>query len=480
MALLEGLEVGEINLSDVRFDNPNLRIDSEYFKKQYLKFFENVENLATLGSFVAEGYRVIYENTQVVDKLEATQKNYPVFLQAADLKTPFINTDDLFHVHENDWIRYPKGRVKHGELLIEVKGKIEKVALVPDDFPEKALVTGSLYKMSVNEKINKHYLLTYLICKYGVAFKERYKTNLLISFISKDDLYRIPVPQLSTAFQTKIEDLFKKLFADEKNAIDTYRKAETLLLETLGMADFTPSTDAVNIKSFKDSFAVSGRLDAEYYQLKYEDFERHVLHSQWNHTTVEAQFDLIKESSKREKQQYQYIEIGDINVSDGKANSNFVETIELPANAKIEAKRGDVLVSKVRPNRGAIAIIDFDDSDLIVSGAFTVLRAKSNGIISAETLKVLLRTKMYRDWLLKFNVGTSYPVIRDDDVLGLPIPIVDSDTQQQIADLVQHSFALKAQSTHLLEVAKRAVEVAIEQDEAAALAYITREGQHGD
>jgi type I restriction enzyme S subunit len=60
------------------------------------------------------------------------------------------------------------------------------------------------------------------------------------------------------------------------------------------------------------------------------------------------------------------------------------------------------------------------------------------------------------------------------------VPLVGMPIQRQIADLVQHSFALKAQSTHLLEVAKRAVEVAIEQDEAAALAYIAREGQHGD
>ena len=144
----------------------------------------------------------------------------------------------------------------------------------------------------------------------------------------------------------------------------------------------------------------------------------------------------------------------------------------MPANAKIEAKYGDILISKVRPNRGAIAIIDFDDTDLIVSGAFTVLRAKSDGIMSAETLKVLLRTSIYREWLLKFNVGTSYPVIKDDDVLDLPIPIVDFKIQRQIADLVQHSFALKAQSTHLLEVAKRAVEIAIEENEAAATAWI--------
>ncbi len=43
------------------------------------------------------------------------------------------------------------------------------------------------------------------------------------------------------------------------------------------------------------------------------------------------------------------------------------------------------------------------------------------------------------------------------------------EAQTQIATLVQQRFTLKAQSEHLLEVAKRAVEIAIEQDE---LGYI--------
>jgi type I restriction enzyme S subunit/type I restriction enzyme M protein len=38
--------------------------------------------------------------------------------------------------------------------------------------------------------------------------------------------------------------------------------------------------------------------------------------------------------------------------------------------------------------------------------------------------------------------------------------------------LVEESFKLKKQSEHLLEVAKTAVEIAIEQDEATAIAYI--------
>ena len=193
--MLEGLEISEINLSDVLLDNLNFRFDAQYFQKQYLSFLNSLTNLEPLGTFIESGYRVVYENTHIIDKKTGLENNYPLFLQAADLKTPFIETDNLYYVHQSEWDRYAKGHIKRGELLVEVKGKVEKVAIVPDDFPEKVLVTGSLYKAILKPTISKYYLLSYLICKYGVAFKERYKTNLLISFISKDDLYRIPVPK---------------------------------------------------------------------------------------------------------------------------------------------------------------------------------------------------------------------------------------------------------------------------------------------
>ncbi|MGF1532998.1 MAG: hypothetical protein ACFCUI_04805 [Bernardetiaceae bacterium] len=52
------------------------------------------------------------------------------------------------------------------------------------------------------------------------------------------------------------------------------------------------------------------------------------------------------------------------------------------------------------------------------------------------------------------------------------ILIIDFDKQREIADLVKESFKLKKQSEHLLEVAKTAVEIAIETDEERALAHI--------
>jgi type I restriction enzyme S subunit len=47
--------------------------------------------------------------------------------------------------------------------------------------------------------------------------------------------------------------------------------------------------------------------------------------------------------------------------------------------------------------------------------------------------------------------------------------------KKYITDLITQSFSLKKQSEHLLDVAKRAVEIAIEQDEAAAMAWIAEQ-----
>lgn len=87
-------------------------------------------------------------------------------------------------------------------------------------------------------------------------------------------------------------------------------------------------------------------------------------------------------------------------------------------------------------------------------------------------LQVLLRLPFYRDWLLRYNVGTSYPVIKDNDVLNMPIPLFDKEAQNDIAQKVKESSDMRNQSEQLLEYAKQAVEMAIEQGEDVALKWL--------
>ena len=279
---------------------------------------------------------------------------------------------------------------------------------------------------------------------------------------------------LKNDFQMEIEKLVKLSHQKLEDSKAFYKQAEELLLKELDLLNFTPSKEKVAIKSFSESFGASGRLDSEYYQPKYDEIEKLIIKNSSKETKILDEFEHIKTKFDKSKDGYNYIEIGNVNVSDGTNISNYVLTKNLPANAKIKVKKGDLLISTVRPNRGAITIIDMDDSDLVVSGAFTVLRKKEISQVNTQVLQVLLRTNIYKELLLKYNVGTQYPVIKDEDVLNIVIPIIDINIQTKIEEKIKESFKLKEESKQLLEVAKRAVEVAIEEGENVAMKYMEK------
>ena len=61
---------------------------------------------------------------------------------------------------------------------------------------------------------------------------------------------------------------------------------------------------------------------------------------------------------------------------------------------------------------------------------------------------------------------------RVSEIENVVVPIIDYAKQEKIAELIEESFSLKKQSEHLLEVAKKAVEIAIEENEETAMNYI--------
>ena len=68
--------------------------------------------------------------------------------------------------------------------------------------------------------------------------------------------------------------------------------------------------------------------------------------------------------------------------------------------------------------------------------------------------------------------GTILTAISKENFFNLPLPRIDAATQEKISAAVEKSFALRAESARLLNVAKIAVEMAIESGENAATKYL--------
>jgi restriction endonuclease S subunit len=466
---LEGLEVSEIMLSYARKNNEVFRFDSNYFQKKYLIEEETIRSkkFSTLKRLKIDikSFGAYSLNNDV----QYLNEGIP-FIRGVNMKKGRISFNDMIYIDATANSLLWKSEIKPEMVLLSMSGTIGDVAIASKTWNYPINSNQDIAKIDTKGNINPYFLYAFLLSKFGQNYLRREARGSVQQhvFLSQIELFEIPI--FPKSLTDKIQSIVE--LSDEKinQSTDLYTKAETILLESVGLTKYTSSKESVNIKSIKDSFLSSGRLDAEYYQKKYEQYESLIL-SQKN-TLIKDEYLHIKTQSKKEKAGYNYIEIGDINVADGTNKSNYILIEDLPANAKIIVQKGDILISNVRPYRGAVSIINSDEKDLIVSGAFTVLRKNKKSIFNNEVLKVILRTQIYKDWLLKFNVGTSYPVIKDEDVLNLPIPFIEETMQIQIAELVEESFRLKTESESLLDVAKQAVEMAIEEGEAKAMAFI--------
>ena len=65
-----------------------------------------------------------------------------------------------------------------------------------------------------------------------------------------------------------------------------------------------------------------------------------------------------------------------------------------------------------------------------------------------------------------------YPAISERDILQIPIPRIANATAESITRSIRAAHAARQEAQSLLERAKRAVETAIEQGEAAGMEFL--------
>lgn len=449
-------------MSKVRSASYSERMDSTFFLKKYLNHpsFNFPLSLNEVS--------LIKSGTTPTDR-DDNLKEGVVLLKTNDIRNNLLNkysSVDYF-ISEDINEKMISSQLKEGDVLVNIVGAtlevVGRVAYVSSTFP-KANITQAMSFVRLKSKYNKELLPTYLFAflqsSYGKIQINRNARPTGQYNLNNEELGAIKVPLIDLETQKQVDKIIKQSNDFVQKSTQSYQEAETLLLENLGLRAFQADSNPVNVKSLKESFLQTGRLDAEYYQTKYEQYWN-LIQSQ-DYVFIRDEYLHITQKPDWTKPMYQYIEIGDVNIGDGSYQTNWIETQELPANAKTQAQTGDILISTVRPYRGAVTIIGENDQDLVVSGAFTVLRRKENSVFNNEVLKVLLRSELYKDWLLQFNVGTSYPVIKDNDILNLPIPKISGEIQEKIAEYIRQSNDLRQQAQNLLAQAKNNVEFEIE------------------
>lgn len=150
--------------------------------------------------------------------------------------------------------------------------------------------------------------------------------------------------------------------------------------------------------------------------------------------------DLCKPSSGQIKEEadtlIDYIDISSVDNETKKVTGYQTITFgESPSRARKPVKRGDVLVSTVRPNLNAVALLEEDTPNVLVaSTGFCVLESKDD--VDSRFIFNFCKSKPFIDDMVSQATGASYPAVSDKIVRSALVPKYTYQEQQHISTVL--------------------------------------------
>jgi len=472
---LDGLEAVELKLSEVLEDNITFRFDSRYVNKEYLKAYLYLKSKEyNLNSKIS----LIKSGSTPRDRDE-TLKQGTILLKTNDIRNNILSDekDDFFYIDENTNKKMKSTQLKTGDVLMNIVGAttdvIGRSSLILDNFPSGNITQAMAFSRIINNNFLPEYLFILFQTYYGQIQVKRLARPTGQYNLNLDEVGRFIIPNRSLDFQLKIKELVISSHQKLEESKKLYKQSEELLLKELDLLDFVQSKEKVAIKTFSESLGESGRLDSEYYQPKYNqiidaikkiDYEN--LHNLVN----------LNKSIEPGSDAYQDMGIPFIRVSNLTKFGLSEPSIHLSENLfdnevleKLQPKKDTILLSK--DGTVGIAYNIKKDTNIITSGAILHLTLKDNRVLP-EYLTLVLNSLVVQMQSQRDAGGSIIKHWKPSEIGEVLIPIINNLIQTKIEEKIKESFKLKEESKQLLEVAKRAVEIAIEDSEDVAMEFI--------
>lgn len=384
-------------------------------------------------------------------------------LRVNDISGPYTHTltkkgfDTLQRVH-----------LQAGDIIVTIIGAtydvIARSALVRPELLPAAINQNIALVRADRNKISPEYLVTYMNSKYGRMYleylaRQMEQVNLNCQEIGQDAIV-IPTIRVEKAIDGLVTEAYHRLAASKEKFDD----AETTLLRIFHFDDYHTCSQQITTRSMHDILE-AGRFDAEYYQPKYDQILEQL--ERISHGTVGTMCNIYDQNFTPDRStSYDYIELANIG-GNGIITGCTTDTGDnLPSRARRMVHTGNLLVPSIEGSLQSMALVSDTYDGALCSTGFFVLDAES---MNSETLLVLFKSAPMQALLKRQCSGTILTGFDKDSLCSLPLPSISIETQREIQANVKRSLELHNEAMELLAQSKRAVELFIEQGEAAAL-----------
>ena len=450
-----------VNYQSIVGSSHSMRLDAEFFHPDYLKIQRQLEKISS--------HRLIDFQVKITHPKEI-RRNYVdngvLLIRGQNVRPLSIDlTFNPVYISEEDAERLKENTIHYKDILITRSGTTGHSAIYLEN-NHAISMSDALIIQSGN--LNPFFLTIFLNTKHGRVLIERGKYGSVQTHIAPYFLYRIPMP-VWNILPSMIENTYlqsKKLTELSK---EQYIEAQTLLLAELGLADWQPKQQLTFVKNYSDTKNAE-RIDADCFQPKYDEIVDAIKNYSEGWDTLENQVHIKDTNFNPDAEtEYKYIELANIG-SSGEMTGCMVEHGEdLPTRARRKVAAGDVIVSSIEGSLESIALITEEYDNALCSTGFHVVQSD---VLNSEALLVFLKSSVGQLQLKKGCSGTILTAINKKEFNKIAIPIIRTEKQTEIEQKVIESFNLRQHAKDLLESAKRAVEIAIEQDEQTAVNWL--------
>ncbi|EAJ6231209.1 restriction endonuclease subunit S [Campylobacter coli] len=467
------LEISVLKLSEVQKDNESKRIDSEYFKKEYLEneaIIKIKDNYAFLENFIVK-------MTGGATPLGADypDKGIP-FLRVQNIMQNYFNVEDIVYISQQDDEYLKRSRLKFNDVLLTITGiSYGKSAVV-----ERDLVGANINQHSVKievKNINPYFLSTFLNSKFGKLQSDKKITGVTRPALDYQSIKKFLIPIFPMEFQLEIQNLVKDSHKALEESKELYKKAEETLYLELGLDPKNPlqslldsktnnptNSPNISIHTLKESFLKTGRLDSEYYQKKYEINEKIIMNKKY--TVLDNLVSITKSiepgSNLYKNKGIPFIRVTNLTQYGLSEGDVFLDEKDFfPQYLQILYPKKDTILFSKDGSVG-IAYCVKEDKEVITSGAILHLNIKDKENILPEYLTLFLNSIFVKLQAQRDCGGSIISHWRIEDIKKVLVAILDIKIQEKIAKYIQESFNLRKKSKQLLDNAKIKVEEQIQ------------------
>lgn len=336
----------------------------------------------------------------------------------------FFNFKNIKYVPEDFANNMKKGHIKLKDILIVKDGATTgKISFVDKNFPfNNAVINEHLFRCHVSEDINSKFVFYFLYSGTGQKrilsnFKGTAQGGINTSFAPNTLIPIAPIDE-----QNRIVEKIEKLFSDLDKATEDLKKTQEQL------------------KIYRQAVlkaAFEGKLTEEWGQTRKE--ASNIKHTTLNNICIKAEKIKNEENSERK---IKYLDIGSIDNKVFKIVSHKTYQIKnAPSRAKQIVKEGDTLFSTVRTYLKNIAYVHSEYDNEICSTGFCIIRPKKD-VLSSKYIFYFVISDDFVNRVSPLQTGTSYPAVRDDDILKQTIPLVTIDEQEQIVNEIESRLSV--------------------------------------